>query len=341
MSKVFFEPGFSSLSKHLSGYPQIFMVYDLSLESLADSLAEEFQIESCLGLNTSEETKTIETVLGIERFLLESGAGRNALLLAVGGGLLSDMAGFAASIYKRGIKFAIVPTTLLSMVDASIGGKTGVNLDSFKNMLGCFAMPEFTFTCTSVLETLPIREFLGGSAEMLKNFLIADSALYREAVRLLSRISASQYNTLGDIPERELPREELLHLIEASARIKMDIVERDPLEKGERRKLNLGHTFAHAIEWHQQTESHGRKRYSHGEAVAIGIILAAKLSEEKGLARSGLSAALADDFKACGLPTALSYPIDELEKAMAKDKKNTFPDKINYVLFRDIADIIF
>lgn len=304
-----------NLNDALKRYQSVFMVYDRNVEELAGRLAAGAGIRACMGIDAREDTKTPGIVTDICRFLLESGADRDAFLLAVGGGTTSDIAGFAAACYKRGIQWGIVSTTLLGMVDASIGGKTGVNLDGFKNMMGAFHMPEFSIPCYEALGTLPDKEFRSGAAEMLKTFLIGGGDLYARAVESLS-------GTREDLPE----------LIDAAAAIKRGIVEDDPFEKGVRRKLNLGHTFAHAIEWWQRTTG-CEEPYSHGEAVAIGIVQAAELSDE------ALARRLREDFARCGLPTELPCSIDELMPAMEKDKKND-GGGIRFVLINGIGDIV-
>ena len=370
----------------------VYVVCDRAVLPLAEKIVKECRtqpiIRAVLPLETSEEKKNLDTVMAICRWLLEKGADRGAMLLAIGGGITTDMAGFAASIYKRGIRFAFVPTTLLAQVDAAIGGKTGVNFMDLKNMLGVIRQPEWTWIGPEPLRTLPLRDFRGGAAELLKTFLIEDrNDNYARAVRLLTRLCGagagaacpdtatkgagsachdmatkdagsacfdmvateadggqkaerSGARAVGMDPEAE---RELQDLIAGAAAVKADVVGRDPYERGERRKLNLGHTFAHGI------ESVARKRgydISHGEAVAIGILLAARLAEKLGLAenspadpvdaadespeqpgaaadfgRKGLAARLEADFRACGLPTASPFPLEMLAEAMTKDKK--------------------
>lgn len=382
----------------------VYVVCDRAVLPLAEKIVKESRtqpiIRAVLPLETSEEKKNLDTVMAICRWLLEKGADRGAMLLAIGGGITTDMAGFAASIYKRGIRFAFVPTTLLAQVDAAIGGKTGVNFMDLKNMLGVIRQPEWTWICPEPLRTLPLRDFRGGAAELLKTFLIEDrNDNYARAVRLLTRLCGagadaacpdtatkgagsacfdmvakgagaacpdtvtkgagatcfdmvatetdggqkaerSGARAAGMDPEAE---RELQDLIAGAATVKADIVGRDPYERGERRKLNLGHTFAHGI------ESVARKRgydISHGEAVAIGILIAARLAEKLGLAenspadpvdaadesparpgaaadfgKKGLAARLEADFRACGLPTASPFPLKTLAGAMTKDKK--------------------
>ena len=296
-------PTVAGAAENLAAWPEAYLVYDGQVAPLAGELIEAVpNIRASLGLDISEAGKTMDTVLHICRFLLDAGASRKALLIALGGGITSDMAGFAACIYKRGIEFAFIPTTLLAQVDAAIGGKTGVNFDDYKNMLGIIRQPVFTLLSPEPLETLDDRDFRCGVAEMLKTFLIDDADLYREAVTQLQHPSADR----------------LQPLIFAAATIKADIVSRDPDEHGERRILNFGHTFAHAIEHEARTRGDD---LAHGEAVAIGMILAARLSERLGIAQKGLAARLTADFEACGLPVECPYPLDGLIAAMARDKK--------------------
>ena len=288
-------------------YKRIFVVCDRNVEPFAASLGDYPRYV----LDASEKAKVMDSVLDICRWLLEQDADRQALVLAVGGGVTTDMAGFAAGIYKRGVRYANVPTTLLAMVDAGLGGKTGVNMDGYKNILGVIRQPEFTAILPEVLATLPRREFLSGAAEMLKTFIIGDARAYGKAVEMLSGDTLP----LGD------PR--FCELIYRAAAIKQEIVEKDEFEAGPRRKLNLGHTWAHAIEWWQKEmpDQAGHDAYTHGEAVAIGIVQSARMSEDLGIAEKGLAAKLEEDFKACGLPTELPCPKEELLDAIRKDKK--------------------
>ncbi|MCR4569308.1 MAG: 3-dehydroquinate synthase [Bacteroidales bacterium] len=313
------------LAAELRKYKQVFVVCDRNVEDFARRIRH----DNLLAITADEAHKTIDTVMDICRWLCDCGADRDALVLAVGGGVTTDMAGFAASIYKRGIRYANIPTTLLSMVDAGIGGKTGVNLDGYKNLLGVIRQPVFTAIFPEVLETLPERELRSGLAEMLKTFIIKNPLnAYETAVRLFS---ADSFASLG-----MTEKEKLAELIQLAAGIKQDIVEKDEFESGLRRKLNLGHTWAHAIEWWQKDRSldcaRDDKFMTHGEAVAIGMVQAAKYAERHGLAEEpGLADRIAKDLKACGLPTALPCPAEELLPAILKDKK-TYGSKIKLVL---------
>ena len=335
------------LRKTLDSYPQVFVVCDRTVEAFARLLGD----YPMLTLYASESTKTPETAVEICRWLLEHGADRDALVIAVGGGVTTDLVGFAASIYKRGIRYANVPTTLLCMVDAGLGGKTGVNLDDYKNMLGSFRQPEFTWLLPDVLRSLPRREFLSGAAEMLKTFIIENREDgYARTVKLLRAFASTGVSPV----DTAAGLEELSALISAASAVKQDIVARDPLERGERRVLNLGHTWAHAIEWWQHQPAGAaelRRPCTHGEAVAIGIIAAARKAEELGIAEAvpagapRLSEKLAADFAACGLPTELPCGEEALAAAIARDKKaeakkGSGSKTVNYVLPVRIGKVV-
>ena len=302
----------------LQAEPELFVVYDANVAWVASQLTEALPVRASMALETSEEGKTLETVQALERWLLQEDASRGALLLAVGGGITTDLVGFAAAIYKRGIRYANVPTTLLAQVDAAIGGKTGVNLDGYKNMLGAFRMPEFTVLEAAFLRTLPAREFRCGLAELLKTFLIGDGPAY---AALVSSLKSTQI-------EDDIRR---------AAAIKARIVAEDPEEHGVRAKLNLGHTFGHAIE--HEARLHGAD-ITHGEAVAMGIVLAAELSERLGVAQKGMSAQLKADFSRLSLPVASPYPVEDLVEALRKDKKAVAGGKVKFVLLRAPGDVV-
>ncbi len=302
----------------LAGESEIFIVHDVNVAATAEVVASALirhgqeRVKAVIGIKTSEEWKTMETAVGLCERLLEADASRRALVLAIGGGITTDIAGFAASMYKRGIRYANIPTTLLAQVDAAIGGKTGVNLNGYKNMLGAFHMPEFTFLAPDALAGLPLKEVRCGLAEMLKTFLIGDADSYAAAISLLS--GTKKMSGLKDFAVR-------------AAEIKAEIVRRDTLEHGERAVLNLGHTFGHAI------EHCSGGQIAHGEAVGMGIILAAKLSERLGLAEKGIAARLKADFESAGLDVECPFGINELAAAMKKDKKDG-----KFVLLRGIGN---
>jgi len=337
LSHVYAGENISGVAEFLSSYKSVYIVYDSNVESLAKKAEESLSTYgNCKGIKVitaTEQNKDMNTVLDICGWLLSLGANRDAMLLAIGGGITTDMAGFAACIYKRGIKFAFVPTTLLSQVDAAIGGKTGVNYSSLKNMLGVIHQPEFTYECPEVLKTLPYRDFVSGTAELVKTFLIENQPKdnYSKAVKVLSEIAAAsgKQDAIAD------NMTELLELISAAAAVKAGVVSRDQFESGERRNLNLGHTFAHAIEWEARKTG---MDIAHGEAVAIGMVLAAKLSENLSEAPAGFAQKIYSDFKACGLPVDLPFEMDSLASAMEKDKKAE-GGKIHFVLVGNVGKV--
>lgn len=362
--KIYSGQKITDVAGYLKGYPAVFVVADRQVTSSAEQVVkahEEQKLEGALPypsnlllLDVSEGNKSMSTVLEICKWLMDNDAGRNALLLAIGGGITTDMAGFAASIYKRGIRFAYVPTTFLSQVDAAIGGKTGVNFQNYKNILGVIRQPEFTYICPEVLGTLPYRDFLSGAAELLKTFIIDNAGNnYEKAVEVLSEI----HESIDRKQAIALHLAEIEELAAAAARIKAGIVERDEFECGERRKLNLGHTFAHAIESVSMSGRYGAESgISHGEAVAMGMIMAAKTSErhynlapenslrpenaavQKDTECESLSSRLARDFSRCGLPTECPFPPESLSGAMKKDKKAE-NGIVHFVLIRAIGDV--
>ena len=216
-------------------------------------------------IEQGEENKTIETCTAVWETLVDMNVDRKALLINVGGGMVCDLGGFVASTYKRGIDFVNIPTSLLAMVDASVGTKTGVNLGGLKNMVGSFSQPQMVLIDTAFLETLPGNQMRSGLAEMFKHGLIADASYW------------NQLKNLG-----ELTTEDLLLLIYHSVSIKNEIVLQDPFEVNVRKLLNFGHTLGHVIE----TYSHSGKGIQpllHGEAIAIGMILEAFISYKKDL----------------------------------------------------------
>lgn len=312
-------------------------------------------------IETSEEGKTLETVMGICAWLLENGADRDALVIAVGGGITTDMVGFASCVYKRGVRFAYVPTTLLSQVDAAIGGKTGVNFDKYKNILGIIRQPAFTYMCPQILESLPQRDFLSGVAEMLKTFIIEDNGNYQKAADLFFDISSEYHVEVMMYGKDEKQawteilkkhRRTLAELISAAARVKAGVVSRDQFEKDERRKLNLGHTFAHAIETLAQRESIGQKEaeaqlrfpegVTHGEAVAMGMVLAAKLADRyyrnDRNDPTELEAKISNDLWDCNIPCYCPYSIEEMAQIMKKDKKAE-GGKVHFVLPKSVGEV--
>ncbi len=254
-----------------------------------------------IAISLGEKNKTLQTVEYIYKKLVELDADRSTFIVGFGGGLVCDITGFAASTYMRGLRFAFVPTTLLAQVDASVGGKNGVNFNGFKNMIGVFNQPEFVICDMNMLKTLPKKEILCGFAEIVKHALIADANMFnflennlRKAVALNSRII-----------------EELVYM---SAVIKSEVVNQDEREKGLRRILNFGHTLGHAIE-------KCSNRYSHGEAVSIGMVAISALSVRKGWLKPEEYTRIETLIRSIGLPVHVRIPASSIEEAMRKDKK--------------------
>ncbi len=351
VSRILVEEGVERLEACLEQYEHVYTVMDENVAMkcyAAGSIADMLNRRGVPGMlvDASEETKCMDTVMDICGWLLENGADRDALVLAIGGGITTDMVGFAASIYKRGVRFAYVPTTLLAQVDAAIGGKTGVNMGGYKNMLGVIRQPEFTYVCPQVLESLPMEDFQAGAAEMLKTFIIEDDGNYEVAAGLLKSltndfIELCAGSTLSDgearWPEALTGRlTELTPLIAAAARVKAGVVSRDQFESGERMKLNLGHTFGHAI------EALAHKKHNdidHGHAVALGMVYAAQMAEKLGMAEPGFAAAIEHDLEACLLLIINPYSIHDMAEAMRKDKKAE-NGKVHFVLPRAIGDVV-
>lgn len=351
ISRIYVEEGIETLEGYLEGYQHVFVVMDGEVAMKCPVAYEVSQMLNRRGVpgmlvEATEEAKCMDTVMNICGWLLDNGADRDALVLAIGGGITTDMVGFASSIYKRGVRFAHMPTTLLSQVDAAIGGKTGVNFGGYKNMLGTIRQPEFTFICPQVLESLPMEAFQAGAAEMLKTFMIEDNGHYHAAVDLLKRLTADFIAVCEDdstlsYQEDKWPEvlaarlHELTPLIAAAVRVKAGIVSRDQFENGERRKLNLGHTFAHAIE----ALSHKyHNDIDHGHAVALGMVYAARLAERLELAEPGLAAAIERDLDESLLLIINPYPLERMAGAMRKDKKAA-DGKVHFVLPRSIGDV--
>lgn len=322
-STIHINKDINGLHQLISNREGIFVIIDNNLQHLA----ENFKEYPSISLNFSEQKKTLDTIAQIAGWLLESGADRNALVIGIGGGITTDMSGFAASIYKRGVKFAFVPTTLLAQVDASIGGKNGVNFDSYKNILGTINQPEWIFICPQLLATLPEDEFKAGIAEVLKTFVLFDRQMYCKAVDYFAAVALSRSgDNAGKAAYGEnavaYDMELLQEIIGKCAQYKSGVVERDEFEKGERRLLNLGHTFAHAI------EKLAGGNISHGYAVSIGMVIAARFAQELASADKEFAQMLSDDLRRCGLPASLQdlpqtahLAVADLAVAVTKDKK--------------------
>ncbi len=250
-----------------------------------------------------EESKTLDTVKEIYKFLIENHFNRRDLLIALGGGVVGDLAGYTAATYLRGIEFIQIPTTLLSQADSSIGGKTGVDFDGFKNMVGAFYMPKLVYMNISSLQSLSDRQFYSGFAEVMKSALIKDGNFYEWLIDQMYEICERDVETLSEMVER-------------SCLIKKLVVEKDPLEKGDRALLNLGHTIGHAIEKYMNFTM------THGECVALGCVAAAFISWKKNWLSMEEYYEIRDMFVPFYLPISIdNLDIEEVLRLTKSDKK--------------------
>lgn len=275
--------------------------------------ASGFDVFTC-DIPNGERSKTLPTVSGLYARFVELGLDRQGTVVALGGGVTGDVAGFAAATYLRGVRLVQVPTTLLAMVDAAVGGKTGVDLPEGKNLVGAFKHPACVVADPSVLATLPREEIAGGMAEVIKHALIGDPLL-------LSRIEGGDW-TIGR------------SLLCAAIRVKVDVVNEDPFEMGRRAVLNLGHTFAHAFE---RASGYGLR---HGMAVGLGLRAAARLGRVLGIGEEGLEDRILRLLEMCGLPTRLDgLSVMEARGAMATDKKRK-GGRLRFVVPRRPGDVV-
>lgn len=278
---------------------RVVVVSDATIDRLYHPLLAKYD---AVLIGTGESIKTLQTVETIYRRFIELGVDRATFVLAIGGGIVSDVAGFAASTFMRGLPFGFVSTTLLGQVDASVGGKNGVNVDGYKNMAGTFTQPQFVICDPSLLRSLPDREFRAGLAEVVKAAIIADADLFAR----IEQVSFEALRTDTDL---------LADVISAAIRVKADIVEYDEKEAGERRKLNLGHTLAHAIE-------KSSNRMNHGEAVAVGTALIAGAAVKLGVLKDEDRKRIEDVLSRLGFDLTPPVEMKRLLKETGKDKKN-------------------
>ena len=300
------EDGDNSLEKR-----NLCVITDRNVDALFGSEIKELLQGICKELffyvfSAGEEHKTLETVSDIYRFLIEKRITRKDMLIALGGGVVGDIVGFAAASYLRGIDFIQIPTTLLAQVDSSIGGKTGVDFEQYKNMVGAFHMPRLVYTNVSVLKELDERQFASGFAEIMKHGLIKDGKYYEWLL-----------GNIYEINDRDM--DVLREMVYRSCVIKKKVVEKDPTEKGERALLNFGHTIGHGI------EKASNFTLLHGECVALGCIAAANISCMRHLIGEDEYLEIRDMFVPFGLPITLrniDFTAEEVVENTKSDKKN-------------------
>ena len=247
-------------------------------------------------ITPGEQSKSLETYGQVLRFLAENHMTRGDVMLALGGGVVGDLCGFAAATYQRGIGFVQVPTTLLAAVDSSVGGKTAINLETGKNQVGCFYQPLAVYFDPLILETLPEEEFRSGCAEVIKYGVLGSETFFEELVRT---------------PVAE----QLEHVIETCVKMKRDLVAEDEFDRGRRQLLNLGHSFGHAV------EICSGFTVLHGQAVAIGMALITRAAVQKGICSAQTLDRLLAILERYELPTEAAYPLEEMLQALLRDKK--------------------
>lgn len=269
-------------------------------------------------IGCGEHNKTLQTLAAVYDRLIRLEADRSTFIVGIGGGIVGDVTGFAASTYMRGVRFGFVPTTLLAQVDATVGGKNGVNFKGFKNMIGVFSQPEFVIADPSVLATLPAEHIAGGLAEIVKHGCIADRD-YFDAVE----------RSCAGIATLDLPI--MTRLVHRSVQIKAGVVNQDEKERGERRKLNFGHTLGHAIEKHLGI--------SHGHAVSAGMVLAAEFSCAKGLLAQSEVERLRQLLIRLKLPVQIEMDKQAVFDNLKKDKKREAAH-IHFVFLKSLGQAV-
>ena len=298
-SRVVIGDAINSLENYLPSDRKVVIVTDPNVHRLYKEIINRY--DYCL-IGLGEPNKTLGTAGKLYGELLARGADRSTFLVGFGGGIVTDVAGFAAATYMRGLSFGFVSTTLLGQVDASVGGKNGVNVDGYKNMAGTFTQPQFVICDPALLRTLPEREFRAGLAEVVKAAIIADADLFGRIERTTFEALRTDTDLLSDA-------------VSAAIRVKADIVERDERESGDRRKLNLGHTLAHAIE-------KASNRMNHGEAVAVGTALIAGAAVKLGALTQADCDRIVNVLTALGFDLTPPVEVKRLLKEVGKDKKN-------------------
>jgi 3-dehydroquinate synthase len=305
-------------------FSEIIAAYDrnktviMADENLLRYHAERFEGIPVISIGSGEKAKSMDQAVKIFHRLLEMDVDRSWSLIGVGGGISTDLSGFVASTFLRGISFGFVSTTLLGQVDAAIGGKNGVNLDGYKNMIGVIRQPEFVLCDMDSLATLPEREFIGGFAEIIKY----------GAIRDLKFFDYLEINLEKGLAKDPMVLETMIY---ESVKNKIEVVQSDENEIGERKTLNFGHTFAHSFE--------KLYRIPHGEAVALGMVLAAKLSVNLGLLEPLKAESLEKMIRRSGLPFHMDFDPELMADTMKKDKKRT-GGEISFILLEDIGKSI-
>ena len=295
---------------------------DLLYGNALFSLFEDHGLKVCKYVfEAGEASKTLDTTKNIYSFLIENNIERKDVLIALGGGVVGDITGFVAATYLRGVDFIQIPTTLLSQTDSSIGGKTGVDFDGYKNMVGSFKMPRLVYINLNTLETLDNRQYFAGFAEVMKHGLLGDVVFYEWLIENMYEICEKDTNVVTEMLVR-------------SCNIKREIVQKDPTEKGVRALLNLGHTIGHAIEKAKNFE------LLHGECVALGTVAAAFISWKRGLLKMEEYYEIRDMFVPFYLPISVDGIDPKQILKYTKSDKKMQDDKIKMILLKKIGKAV-
>jgi len=308
----YFEGSISKIKKVVGAAKTIF----ITDENVFAAHEKQFKNRDAIVLKAGEEFKNQATVDSLIEQLIQMEADRKTLLVGVGGGVVTDVTGYVASVYMRGVAFGFVPTSLLAMVDASIGGKNGIDVGVYKNMIGVIRQPSFLLFDSSLLQTLPEEEWKNGFAEIIKHASIKDAAMFKQLEQ-------------NDFTSYQKKSKELNGLIQKNALLKTRVVQQDEFEKGDRKLLNFGHTLGHALE--------NQYKFSHGQAISIGMAYASSLSQKiNGFKNPDRVVNLLNQY---GLPTFTEFDKDKVINVLKMDKKKT-KNNINFILLEKIGKAI-
>lgn len=327
---IVFEQSFDSLIEELNALAlenrRICIVTDSKVDSIYGEEVLQLLHGKCIKavkyvFPEGEQNKNLDIVRDLYKFLIEEKLDRKDMLLALGGGVVGDLTGYAAATYLRGIDFVQVPTTLLAQTDSSIGGKTGVDFDGYKNMVGAFKMPKLVYMNLATLSTLDSRQYFAGFAEVMKHGLIKDALFYEWLIENMYEICERDLNVLEEMLVR-------------SCTVKKLVVEKDPTEQGDRALLNLGHTIGHAIEKAKNFELY------HGECVTLGIVAAAYISWKRELLSMDEYYEIRDMFVPFYLPISVDGINPEEILALTKSDKKMEAGKIKFILLKKIGKAV-
>lgn len=308
---VYFDADFSLLEEKLKSDSVIY----ITDENVFNSHREKFFAKKVVVIKPGEKFKNQETANYIIDQLIPLDADRGSFIVGVGGGVVTDITGFVASIYMRGVKFGFVPTSILAMVDASVGGKNGIDIGVYKNLVGVINHPAFILYDYSFLKTLPDGEWISGFAEIIKHSCIRDREMFHELQKFsIKKFQSSATDTAG--------------IIERNVHIKYNVVANDEFEKGDRKLLNFGHTIGHAIE--------NTTRLAHGKAISIGMHVACKISEVINHFDTNQTKLVTDLLQQYQLPVAFDFDKEETWKILLHDKKKTGSD-MNFIVLDSIG----